>query len=343
MDRNRVWLTVVKSLLLLAALVGAIWFLKSISWVISLLIISLLIVYTLYPLLTFLKTKWRLPHLGAVIVVFLFFLLLCVLSICLLIPVIHTELTEIMLNLPLYMLKVQNYIDWLTAQILHFEMQNEIRSFIMNLPQEFSQLMEYVFEGTKVVVFALVYLFFIMFLVFYLLYDFHSIRKQLIYLVPKVHRPVALRIISLVDNNVGGFIRGSLLRCLIVGVVTGLVLYLIGMPHALLLGIIAGLFNFILYIGPYIAAIPALLLSFSSITPAPWVVLLVYVAIQLADGTLLAPFLLGKTVKLKPITIIVSILVGGTVGGLLGMVVAVPLAGIVKGLLEIMKERAAYQ
>lgn len=98
-------------------------------------------------------------------------------------------------------------------------------------------------------------------------------------LFPVSSRKLAQRFVDLVDRTTGKFIRGSITRCFIVGVVTGLVLYVIGMPYALLLGLLDGLFNFVLYIGPYIAAIPALLLSFSPATPAPWLALVVYIVI----------------------------------------------------------------
>lgn len=141
----------------------------------------------------------------------------------------------------------------------------------------------------------------------------------------------------------GTFIRGSLIRCFVVGIVTGLVLFIIGMPYAFLLGLIAGIFNFILYIGPYIAAVPAVLLSFSPLTPSPLIIILVYVVVQVLDGIFLAPVVLGRIVKLKPITIIVAILAGGRLAGVLGMVLAVPVAGIVNGLLELLKQTPAYQ
>ena len=133
-----------------------------------------------------------------------------------------------------------------------------------------------------------------------------------------------------------------MIRCLVVGIVTGLVLFIIGMPYALLLGLIAGLFNFILYIGPYMAAVPALLLSFSPLTPSPLAIIIIYVLIQALDGLFLAPVILGRSVQLKAITIITVILIGGSIGGLLGMVVAVPLAGIIKGILALIKEGSAY-
>jgi predicted PurR-regulated permease PerM len=322
---------------------GAVWLLRNIAWVISLLIVSMLIVYTLYPLLLYLKQRWKLPHGAAVGVVFLAFLLICLLGLSLLIPVIYFELMDIADDFPFYVLKLQEYLEWLTAQLLHFELEQEFRSYLVNLAQSLNQALEYVMEATLALVLGAVDLFFVLFLVFFLLYDFQAIREQFVGLFPPPKRELARRIVALIDQNTGSFIRASLIRCVIVGVVTGVTLTALGMPYSLLLGILAGLFNFVLYIGPYIAAVPALLLSFSPETPAPWVVLIVYVIIQVLDGSLLAPLLLGRVVNLKPVTIIIAILIGGKLGGVLGMVVAVPVAGMIKGTLALIQEGPLYQ
>jgi len=337
------WQIPLRIIAFIVMIIAGAWFIKSISWVISLLLVSTLIVYTLYPLLIYFRDKRKLPHGAAVGIVFLVFLLICLLSISLLIPVIYLELKEIDNNYPVYVQRLQEYIEWTTAQLLHLDMEEEFREYLVGFSQSLDQALEYILEGVLSVVLGIVDLFFVLFIVFFLLYDFETVREQLVKLFPVSSRTLAQRIISLVDRSTGNFIRASIIRCFIVGMVTGLILYLIGMPYALLLGLIAGLFNFVLYIGPYIAAVPALLLSFSPATPAPWVVLIVYVVIQLLDGILLAPFLLGRVVNLKPVTIIISILIGGSLGGLLGMVVAVPVAGIIKGVLEIIQESPPYR
>ncbi|MFU8794335.1 MAG: AI-2E family transporter, partial [Dethiobacteria bacterium] len=86
-----------------------------------------------------------------------------------------------------------------------------------------------------------------------------------------------------------------------------------------------------------------LLLSFSPLTPSPLVVIIVYVVIQVLDGMFLAPIVLGRIVKLKPITVIIAILAGGRLAGLLGMVLAVPVAGIIKNIIELLKRGSAYR
>ena len=337
------WAFAFRLILLLFLAIGAIWLLYSIAWIIGLLLVSVLIVYILYPLLLYLKSKFRLSHGLATTLVFIVFLLFCILLISLLIPVVYNEAAELADNFPHYLARFQDYLEWFSQQTIKLDVEEEVRNYFLNLSENLHQAFEYLAEASLSLIGGAIDFFIVLFLVFYILYDFHSIRKQLIELVPLARRPFAEELVSIIDLNVGSFIRGSLLRCLIVGIVTGTVLYIAGMPYAMLLGLLAGLFNFILYIGPYIAAVPAVLLSFSPLTPSPIVVILIYIVIQTLDGILLAPIVLGRIVKLKPITVIVAILAGGKLAGLLGMVLAVPVAGIIKSILEVIKRSPAYQ
>ncbi len=340
---ERQWFFTTRLITLLVVLSGAVLLLYSISWVVGLLLVSTLIVYIFYPLLVFLKKRFNLSHGLATGLVFLSFLLSCAFIVSLLVPVIYFEATELVESFPHYLARFQDYMSWLSQQIIIFEVEEEIRSYLVGLSDNIYQGIEYLAEASLQLIFGAVDFFLVLFLVFYLLYDFHLVREQLIDLVPLKRRPLVKELIGVLDSNVGIFIRGSLIRCFAVGVITSIVLLLIGMPYAMLLGLIAGVFNFILYIGPYIAAVPALLLSFSPMTPSPLLIILIYVGIQLIDGMFLAPVVLGRIIKLRPITIIVSILAGGSLAGLLGMVLAVPVAGTVKGIIEIIKRGPAYQ
>jgi len=340
---DKKWTFTVRLIALLIILGGSALLLYSISWVVGLLLVSTLIVYIFYPLLVFLKNRFNMKHGLATGLVFLAFLLTCALIVSLIVPIIYFEATELIESFPHYLARFQEYISWLSQQIIIFEVEEEVRSYLVGLTDNIHQGIEYLAEASLQLIVGTVDFFLILFLVFYLLYDFHLVREQLIDLVPVRHRSLAKELIGILDSNVGIFIRGSLIRCFAVGVITSIVLLILGMPYAMLLGLIAGVFNFILYIGPYIAAIPALLLSFSPLTPSPFLIILVYVGIQVVDGMFLAPVVLGRIIKLRPITIIVSILIGGSLAGLLGMVLAVPVAGTARGILEIIKRGPAYQ
>ncbi|MFO7951337.1 MAG: AI-2E family transporter [Bacillota bacterium] len=340
---DKLWSLALRMIALLFIVVGAIWLLEAISWVVALLLVSLLIVYIFHPLLLYLKRRFNFNHGLATSLVFLIFLLICAFTVSLLIPVIYFEATELAESFPHYMIRFQDFLAWVSEQLIILDVEEEVRDYIIGLSDNIYQGVEYLAEASLQVIIGTVDFFLILFLVFYLLYDFQSIRENIIDIIPLRSRPLAKEIVSIVDESVGTFIRGSLIRCFVVGIVTGLVLFIIGMPYAFLLGLIAGIFNFILYIGPYIAAVPAVLLSFSPLTPSPLIIILVYVVVQVLDGIFLAPVVLGRIVKLKPITIIVAILAGGRLAGVLGMVLAVPVAGIVNGLLELLKQTPAYQ
>lgn len=324
-------------------IIGVLWLLYSMSWVVGLILVSVLLVYILYPLLVYLKVRFRLKHGVATAIVFLIFLLFCVFVISLLIPVIYNETNELIDTFPHHLARIQIILSWLTQQTITLDIEDEVRAFIVSISENMHQALEYLAEASLSLIGGAVDFILVLFLVFYLLYDFHSIRSQIIDLVPPPKRPLAEEILQIVDTTLGTFIRGSLIRCFIVGVVTGVTLSIVGMPYALLLGVLAGIFNFILYLGPYIAAVPAVLLSFSPLTPSPLLVIIIYVAIQILDGMFLAPVVLGRVVKLKPITVIVSILAGGSIAGLLGMVLAVPVAGMIKGVLEMVKRSSLYE
>lgn len=340
MDKN--WYLVTRFVGLITFIVAAVWLINSLAWLIGLILISIIIVYILYPILLWIKERFKLKHGIATVLVFIIFLLFCAFVMSLVIPVIIYETSELIDAFPHYADRLQVYLSWLSQQTINLDIEGEVRGFLVNLTDNLQQAVEYIAEASMSLIGGAIDFILVLFLVFYLLYDFKAVREQLVELVPLAKRPLAEEILLIIDTNAGTFIRGSLIRCTIVGIVTGVALALVGMPYALLLGILAGIFNFILYIGPYIAAVPAVLLSISPLTPSPLIVIVLYILIQVLDGMFLAPLVLGRIVKLKPFTVIVVILAGGQLAGLLGMVLAVPVAGIVKGIVEVIKRGPAY-
>ena len=142
-----------------------------------------------------------------------------------------------------------------------------------------------------------------------------------------------VHILGIVDQKVGAFIRGTLMKSLFVGVLTGGGLAIAGLPFAIMLGALAGIFNIVLYIGPVLAAVPGLLLSLLPGSPNFFIVLAAYVIPQIFDGFVFTPVFLGKAADLSPLTVITVILIGGQLAGIAGIILAVPLGAILKVLL----------
>lgn len=331
---------VYKLIAFIGLLIALAWFTLQITWVVKLLVVSLLIVYTLHPVVLYLKARLRLPHFPAVVLTFLLFLLFMITLGVLIVPLVQNEIRSILAEVPFYARQIQSNIAALTESLRDIGLEEEHLQAIINFPANIPRLAEEATRFSISVFAAAVDTFFVLFIVFYLLYDFQEVRNAVVWLSPAPYRKHAAAVVNIVDNNFGGFIRGNFIRCAAVGILTGILLFIIGFPYALLLGVLAGLLNIILYIGPYISIIPALLLSFSPDAPSIFLVIAIYVFVQAVDAIILSPLLLGRSVKIKAITVIVCMLIGQQLAGFLGMILSTPLAGVARGLIEYFREPA---
>ena len=137
-----------------------------------------------------------------------------------------------------------------------------------------------------------------------------------------------------------GYIRGQLTDSLIMGVLIGISVAIIGIDFPIIIGMIAGIANVIPYFGPIIGMIPAALMGLISDNPMKALYACITLLIlQQIDGAIIAPKVVGESVDVHPVAVVVSILIGGSLFGLLGMLVAVPIAALVKLLLIRFMER----
>ncbi len=153
-------------------------------------------------------------------------------------------------------------------------------------------------------------------------------------LFPPASRPQARAVLSKVRHNLLNWLKGRLLAMAIVGVLWTIALYIIGIPGALFLGILAGLLEFIPYFGPIVSTVPPALLALGG-DPinALWVVL-AYFAIQQVQGFLLKPLVEGGFTSLNPAVVVAAVSVAGAAFGFLGVLLAVPVAVVTKVLVE---------
>lgn len=168
----------------------------------------------------------------------------------------------------------------------------------------------------------------------YLLYDSETIKRFFIGFIPARNRDSTLTLLGELERVIGGFIRGQLLVGLSVGTLIAIGLSLIGEPYAILIGAIAGALDLIPYIGPVIAAIPAFTIAFiAGGLPLAIKVAIVFVLANQAEGHIIAPNIVSRTIQLSPSAVVVAILIGGELYGVIGMFIAVPVAGIIRVLL----------
>ena len=171
-------------------------------------------------------------------------------------------------------------------------------------------------------------------LAFYLLRDRRQISLRLLLLVPVSWRQRAARAARETKRELLAFLRGQLLLSGAVGVLTAVGLLLTGTPGWLALGILMGVMELIPYIGPWIAGIPAVLLSLQGGLVCGLWTLGVLLIIQQIEGGVLSPRLLAGATQLHPLAVLAAITAGGVLAGATGMLLAIPLLVSVRGALR---------
>jgi predicted PurR-regulated permease PerM len=131
-------------------------------------------------------------------------------------------------------------------------------------------------------------------------------------------------------RTVGGYVTGNLLISLIAGVATTIVLYLVGVPYALALGLLVAILDLIPLAGATFAAIVVTLVALTQSVTAAVVVLAFFIVYQQLENHLLQPLVYGRTVQLSPLAILISVLVGAEVAGVIGALGAIPVAGTIQ-------------
>jgi predicted PurR-regulated permease PerM len=162
---------------------------------------------------------------------------------------------------------------------------------------------------------------------FYLLMDLPDIRRRCEELIPEDSKPRVLFLAHRLNQIIGGFFRGQLAVAFIVGCMVSAGLFAIRLPLWLVVGMIAGLFNIIPLIGPYIGAIPGIIVALATKDVKAAIGMVVA---QQIDNHFITPFVMRRAVHLHPAAVVLALLVFGTLGGFFGLLLAVPLTAIFK-------------
>ncbi len=170
---------------------------------------------------------------------------------------------------------------------------------------------------------------------FYMLLDWAKFTAAIEGLIPPAHRAAVMGFVQEYDHSLGRYIRGQLIEATIVGSLTTISFLIFGVPSALLLGVVAGAFNLIPFVGFTASIIPALVVALTMDDPVGGLIRVVatFAAIQFLDGNITGPRIVGNSVGLHPIWIMIALTMSGAFFGFTGLLLGIPLAVLVKMLL----------
>jgi predicted PurR-regulated permease PerM len=321
-------------------LVGVLQFFASIRTTGLLIVFSLFFAYLVYPLVRRLST--RLPAVVAIIIVYALIVLVVGSVLALIVPALSNDISNFAKTIPTLSTQIQNELVSPHNPLMR-RVPDDVRQTIVNIPTQIAtSLQKYWVDGLQrslTVVLSTVSiaatLIIVPVLAAYMLLEAADVRRQLLGFFPAKQQPKVDTLINDLDAVVGGFIRGQLIDGAIVGVMIFVMLTIMHVPYALLIGVAAGILNFIPYAGAVIGFVPSFLLALAYNGPTnAAIVALLFAVIQQIDGNFVAPRVLKDNVGLSPLYIIIAILVGSELFGLIGTFLAVPVAAMLRVLRE---------
>lgn len=303
-----------------------VWFLYAVRNVLVLFFIVLVIFAAVGPLVD--RMSRYIPRVLALILLLLAFIFILVAFGFLLAPLIVSQIHQLAINLPVL---VERFGP------LYQQLQSTVTNYQENLFQyssQVSQITSGVFSTTVGFLSGLVAFFTILVLSFYMLLEKDSIKKLVNDLVPLEHKERIFDVLRKIVDKMGKWLRGQVLLMVIIGVADFIALTILGVPYAAVLAILGGLTEVIPYIGPWLGLVPAFIIAFTISPVKAFFVLIVYVLIQQLEAQFLVPKIMGKAVGLSPVIIILALLCGAELMGILGVIVAVPVAAAIAVIIQ---------
>jgi len=176
----------------------------------------------------------------------------------------------------------------------------------------------------------------VFFLTFFMLNNGEEIKKTFIRIVPNRFFEPFLVLLDGLNRQLGDYLRSRVIQTILLSILCAIGYWILGLKFALILGLTAGLANLIPYIGPFIGAIPAIIIALIEIDTRfgfGWSLIgigIITIAVQVIDNAVIFPLLIGKSVELGPITTIVVVLLGEQFFGFIGLLMAVPITAMIK-------------
>lgn len=316
-------LTIVKVILTLLILYFA-----YLMWnILVLLIIAVILAVLIDPLADMFEKK-KIPRTLAVLLVYIILGALVGLIIFLIIPPLTTQFQQLTDNLPHYWNRLQSLgNDGFLSNYDLSSLQNGFKSIEADMTQG-------IFTGLGGILGGVISFFLILVLTFYMVVEKKELKGIVHSLIPARYQPYLSQVSGRIKEKMGAWLKGQLIICLIVGLAIFIALYLLGVKYALVLGLIAGIFEIIPYVGPWTAGALAVFIALGQSPMLALFALILFIVIQETNSNLLVPKIMQKAVGLNPIISILAIITGAELAGFLGILFAIPIASALSILLQ---------
>lgn len=317
-------------------------FLKTFLNILSPLFIGIIFAWLFNPIVTWMQ-KHKIKRIFGSLIVFFAFIGLLILMIVEIIPVIVEQVQTI--NLGKITTDVSKWIDEFTIEGIDLTAtKKEIIKKVTELASEFdaASIVSWITTTVSSIISGLGTFWLGLMVGFFLLINFNKAPGAVKSLLPIKYRNEIWEGLSRINYILNKFIRGTIYSSLIIFVCSLIGLLILKVPAAIVLAIFCAFTNVIPYIGPYIGVIPAAILGFTVSPLTGVLVIIVLSVIQTIEGNVLSPIIMGKSVKLNPVTILVGLLIFGHFFGMIGMIIATPIIAVIKEIILFYNEKYKF-
>jgi len=299
-------------------LITAGWLLLQIRDIIFLVFLSYIIVSSIVPLVEYLQKK-HFPKTLAVAIPYFGMVLAILLVIVPLVPFVISQIQSLISGFPIYLKQAAQVfgvsIDTIQVQAYF---ANELNSLSKNALIVTTK----VFGG----IFSLLTIFII---TFYLLLYYGDFKILFSRLFHKDKRDSVLATLDAINYKLGAWMRGEFLLMFFIGLMSWIVLTILGVPYALPLALLAGILEVVPTLGPTLSAVPSVIVAFTVSPTLALTVIIAYIVIQMIENNFLVPKVMEKAVGLNPVVIILGVMIGANLMGVTGALLAIPLISFI--------------
>lgn len=314
--------------------IGTLWLLSKIQAVLPPFIYALIFVYLLRPVVDGLE-KRGVNRVLAIAIAYLFVIAILTILMLIVVPIVIGEIRSFITSLPVHVDYVKKLLIDVSrsAKVSESATLSGVINRISSSASEGAMAFAGRIPATAIDLFGgLINFILAPLIAFYILKDLGAIKRTIEAAIPSRYREEGMDILEKVDLVLGGFLKGQMLVALSVGVLVGASMAILGIKYALLIGIISAVFNIIPYLGPIASGIPAVLLALEKSPGYALLVIAVLTVVNQLDGLFISPNIMRQQVNLHPTVVIFALLVGGAIYGIVGLIVAIPVAAVGKAI-----------
>ncbi|RLC38311.1 hypothetical protein DRH27_02600 [Candidatus Falkowbacteria bacterium] len=293
--------------------------------ILAILFVSLILSSAVNPWVDWMGKK-KIPRVIGIFLIYLLIFIVVGSVIYLIIPPIVEQVSELINNFPQIFEKIVSGIEILKEYTSKHGILDNIRENFGAISSNLQNAAGGVFSTVTGIFGGIITFILVLVITFYMVVEENAMKKIVWSVSPEKHQVHAMQLINKMQKKIGLWLRGQLILSLIIFTLTYIGLLILGVKYALVLALIAGLTEFVPYLGPILASIPAIFLAFTQAPMLAVFVAVLYYIIQLVENNIIVPKLMQKVVGLNPIISIAVILMGFKIGGVVGAILSIPVA-----------------